>query len=138
MKFGQLVECKIRNTFLEKSYAKCSERASPWSIYKKLKLSMSLDQRFVFMYLQVDIYQNILKLRCWLVPFNLNEAFLKPKRGLKLVFLRHSCMIFGREIFLVLCFINWPNFIAWLPLLLEIYVYCNYLLSGQLLVELWS
>ena len=29
MKFGQLIECKIRNIFLEKSYTKCGGETSP-------------------------------------------------------------------------------------------------------------
>ena len=29
MKFGQLVECDIRNIFLEKSYTKCGVETSP-------------------------------------------------------------------------------------------------------------
>ena len=29
MRFGQLVECNIRNIFLEKSYTKCGGETSP-------------------------------------------------------------------------------------------------------------
>ena len=46
MKFGQLIEYNIEhNIFLEKSYAKCGEEASPRPFYKKSKLSVSLDQQ---------------------------------------------------------------------------------------------
>ena len=42
-RFGQLIEYKMRNIFLEKSYTKCVGKASPRSFYRKLKLSISLD-----------------------------------------------------------------------------------------------
>ena len=44
MKFSQLIECSIRNIFLEKSYTKCGGETSPRPFSEKLKLSMSLDQ----------------------------------------------------------------------------------------------
>ena len=44
MKFGQLIECNIRNTFLEKSYTKCGREAGPRPFSEKLKLNISLDQ----------------------------------------------------------------------------------------------
>ena len=45
VKFGQLIEYNRKNDFLEKSYAKCSEEASPRPFYKKSELSISLDQQ---------------------------------------------------------------------------------------------
>ena len=45
MKFGQLMECNMRNICLEKSYTKCGEEASPRSFSKKSKLSISWDQQ---------------------------------------------------------------------------------------------
>ena len=44
MKFGQLMECNVRNIFLEKSYKKCVAETSPKLFSEKLKLSISLDQ----------------------------------------------------------------------------------------------
>ena len=44
MKFGQLIECNMRNIFLEKSYTKCGGETSPRLFSEKLKLSISLDQ----------------------------------------------------------------------------------------------
>ena len=44
MKFGQLIECNMRNIFLEKSYTKCGGETSPRPFSGKLKLSISLDQ----------------------------------------------------------------------------------------------
>ena len=44
MKFGQLIECNMRNIFLEKWYKKCREETSPRPFSEKLKLSIYLDQ----------------------------------------------------------------------------------------------
>ena len=44
MKFGQLIECTMRNIFLEKSFIKCGGETSPRLFSEKLKLSISLDQ----------------------------------------------------------------------------------------------
>ena len=44
MKFDPLVECNMRNTFLEKLYTKCGRETSPKSFSEKLKLSISLDK----------------------------------------------------------------------------------------------
>ena len=43
MKFGQLIECKMQNIFLEKSYTKYGGETSPRPFPEKLKLSMSPD-----------------------------------------------------------------------------------------------
>ena len=44
MKFGQLIECNMRNIFLEKSYTKCGGETSLRPFSEKLKLRISLDQ----------------------------------------------------------------------------------------------
>ena len=44
MKFGQLIECSMRNIFLEKSSTKCGGETSPRLFSEKLKSSISLDQ----------------------------------------------------------------------------------------------
>ena len=44
MKFGQLIECNMRNIFLEKSYTKFDGETSPRPFCEKLKLSIFLDQ----------------------------------------------------------------------------------------------
>ena len=70
MKFGQITKYNMRNIFLEKSYTNYGEEASPRLFDKKSKLSKSLDQQsemldhFLLLYIQVKIYQNLLKLRC--------------------------------------------------------------------------
>ena len=45
MKLGQLINYNIRNIFLDKSYTKCGEEASPRAFYEKSKLSVSVDQQ---------------------------------------------------------------------------------------------
>ena len=44
MKFGQLLEYKMRNIVLEKSYTKCGGETGPRTFSGKLKLSIALDQ----------------------------------------------------------------------------------------------
>ena len=44
MKFGQLIEYKMRKNFLKKSYAKCGGETIPIFFSKKSKLSTFLDQ----------------------------------------------------------------------------------------------
>ena len=44
MKFGQLIECNMRNIFLEKSYTKCGGETIPRLFSGKWKLSITLDQ----------------------------------------------------------------------------------------------
>ena len=44
IKFGQLIECNMRNNFPEKSYTKCGGETSPRPFSEKLKLTISLDK----------------------------------------------------------------------------------------------
>ena len=44
MKFGQLIECNMKNVFLEKSCTKCSGETSARPFSGKLKLNISLNQ----------------------------------------------------------------------------------------------
>ena len=46
MKFGQLIEYNMWNTFVEKSYRKCAAETIPVRLSKKSKLSISLDQQW--------------------------------------------------------------------------------------------
>ena len=66
MKFGQLIECNMRNIFLEKSYTKCGGETSPRSFSEKVW--------------QVEGYRNILKLSCRPLAFTSYKAFLKNKK----------------------------------------------------------
>ena len=44
VKFDQLIECNMRNIFLETSYTKCGGETSPRFFSEKIKLSISLNQ----------------------------------------------------------------------------------------------
>ena len=44
MKIGQLIECNMRNVFVEKPYTKYVGETSPRLFSEKLKLRISLDQ----------------------------------------------------------------------------------------------
>ena len=44
MKFGQLIEYNMGNSFHENSYSKCGRETNPRPFSGKLKLSISLDQ----------------------------------------------------------------------------------------------
>ena len=44
MKYGQLIIYNLRNIFREKSYTRCGGETIPRLFFKKLKLSISLDQ----------------------------------------------------------------------------------------------
>ena len=43
MEFGQLMKYNMRNIFIEKSYTICGGTTIPRTVYKKSKLSISLD-----------------------------------------------------------------------------------------------
>ena len=45
MALSQLIDCNVRNIFLEKSCTKYGWETSPRSFSEKLKLSISLDQK---------------------------------------------------------------------------------------------
>ena len=90
-RFGQLIECKIRNIFLEKSNAKCGGETSYRPFPEKSKFSISVDQQSkvlyslhvqhvqFLLYVQVEGYRNILKLRCRPIALASYKAFLKNK-----------------------------------------------------------
>ena len=67
--------------FLEKSHTKCVRESSTRSYFKKSNLSIALDREseilnsMLLLYVQVENYQNILKLRRWPLGFTPNKAF---------------------------------------------------------------
>ena len=67
--FGWFIECNMRDIFLEKPYTKCG-KGTGLRISKKSKLSISRGHQFehlhnlFLLYVQVQNYQSILKLRC--------------------------------------------------------------------------
>ena len=123
MNSRQLIEYNVKSIFLEKTYTKYNGEAFSRLFYKKSKLTISLDQQFemiqrlFLLYVQVEVYQSILKLRSWALAFTLYKAFKKINRGMELVSPHHD---FWWKLFLTLYFTNWTNLIARLSLLLEI------------------
>ena len=59
MKLGQLIEYNMRNIFLEKSYTKYGGETIPRSFSKKLKLSISLDQKSKVLYTLILSYAKL-------------------------------------------------------------------------------
>ena len=116
----------MRNIFLEKSYRKCGGETIPRPFSKTSKFRISLNQYSKVLYI---LFLFFAKLRTIETDSNLAadhlllphiKLFQKTKRGLELVSLPHFLHDFWRKIFLLLYFINWPSFIAWLILLREI------------------
>ena len=124
MKFDQIEEYNTRNIFLENHIQNMMERLLPDPFMKNqhrayLWISSLKCNKFDLLYVQVEVYQNILKLRCWPLAFTLHKAF--SKNGvLELVSLLHFLNAFCEKIFLTLYSTDWPSFIVWLSLLLAI------------------
>ena len=80
VKFGQLIEHNMRDTFLGKSYTNYGGDTILRPFSKKSESSISLDQQFkvlssLFIVRQVEGYQNILKLSCRPLAFTSYKAF---------------------------------------------------------------
>ena len=71
IKFGQIIECNVRNIFREKSHTKFGGESSPKHFSKKSKLSISQDQEseilysLFLLYVQVGDYQNKVLITCF-------------------------------------------------------------------------
>ena len=109
MKLGCLLEFRMQNIFLEKSYTKCGGETSPKPFSKKSKLSLSRNQQskalhslFLF-YVQVEGYRNIFKSRCRPLAFTSHKAFFKKKtlRGPEPVYLPHFLQYISIKILLM-------------------------------------
>ena len=59
IKFGQLIEYKMRNIFLETSYTKCDGETIPRPFSKKAKASISLDQSSKVLYSLFLLYAKL-------------------------------------------------------------------------------
>ena len=59
MKFGQLVECDMKNIFLEKSYTKFGGETSSKPFSEKLELTISLDQWSKVLYSLFLLYDKL-------------------------------------------------------------------------------
>ena len=92
MKFGQLIECNMRNIFL----GKIVHKTSFFFKKKNSELSISLDQ-------QSEVSHNFLLLYVKVGNFHLHlfhiKLFWKVKRGLELVSLPHFLLQFWGNIF---------------------------------------
>ena len=64
IKFDQLIEYKMRNIFLEKSNTKCCGEATTRPFYKSLDQQSEMLKSLFLFYVQVEVYQDILKLKC--------------------------------------------------------------------------
>ena len=127
IRFSQSKQYNMRNVFLEKSYKKCGGKTSfrPFSKKGKLRLVWSFIQFVFILYSSRRLAKKKVVTSC----FYLIKFFKKSKRGLELASLLHFVHNFSRIIFFMLYFIYRPNFIFWLPLILEILcnACCNYL-----------
>ena len=56
MKLGQLIEYNLRNILLEKSHTKCGGETIPRPLFKKLKLSKSVDQCSKVLYILFTLF----------------------------------------------------------------------------------
>ena len=63
MKFAQLIECYMRNIFVEKSYTKHAGETIPTHLCKKSKLSISLDQKCKVLNSLFLLYANLRAIR---------------------------------------------------------------------------
>ena len=75
-------------------------------------------RKFNFILCQVEVYQIILKLSCRPHVFTSYKAFLENRKRSRTSF--HASFSAWFLKMFVLCSINWPNFIFWLPVLHEI------------------
>ena len=56
MKFDQLIEWNLGNTFLEKSYTECGGETIPRPFFEKSKLSISVDQYSKALYILILLF----------------------------------------------------------------------------------
>ena len=130
MKFGQLIEYNMRKIFLEKPYKKCGGETIPRLFSKKsnwacLWINPVKFYTVCFYCMRIEDYRSILKLSCRSLALTSYKVLKKPKCCLP-----HFYQDFWRKMFLLLHFINWPNFIAWLLLLREV-------LTNMCIVIVW-
>ena len=82
IKFGQLIECKMRNIYFEKSYTKYGGETSPRAFYKNRKLSIYLDQQSEMLYFFFIIWPKYMKTKVLLTTyFHLIQSFYKKKKS---------------------------------------------------------
>ena len=121
-----MIECNNRNIFLQNLCRKWSKETSSRPLFifwKSLTWGENKWSAVYFQYvsLALNLWYNknglYKTLNYWsrdTLNFNFSE------KSLALVSPPHFVYDFSRKMFLMLHSINWPNFIVWLPLLLEI------------------
>ena len=135
MKFGRLIEYNIRHIFLEKSWTKCSRETTPGPFFEKWNLSIFLGRQFEFLYslfllyVQVEDYQNILKLRYRPLAFTSNKACLKNRKRSGTSLSTSFSVWFLKKKFFMLYSINWPNFIA----IINFEIYLSFLIKPDII-----
>ena len=126
MKCSQLIEYPKRNICLYKLCRKWSRETSSRPFFVFLKIFILGKSKwsaawFHYISLAHNLAYNRNKLfktlHCWIRDM-LNFDFLD--KGLGIVSPAYFVYDFSTKMFLMLYSINWPNFIVWLPLLLEI------------------
>ena len=105
--------------------------SNPRPFSEKTKLSIYLDKKSQILYslfllfVQVDDYQNILKLRYWPLSFNSDKAFLKSKTGLEPLSLPSFLHDFLRKIFLTRYVLLTDQILLYDSWDIGQYMYCN-------------
>ena len=126
MKFGQLIEHSKANIFLSKLCRKWGRETNSRLLYVFLKsfiLGKSKWSAVSFHYISIAFKlgynrNRLFKTLHYWSRDMLNFGFLD--KGLGIVSPALFVHDFSTKIFLMSCSINWPNFITWLSLLLEI------------------
>ena len=147
LKFVFLHVLNVRNIFLEKSYTKYGREKSPTLFSKESLLTLSLNQlseisySLLLLYIQVEDYQNILKLRYWSLAFTTCKAFLRKKRRprtslLELISTSFSIWFLKKNIFhAIFCYLK--KFHRLIVNTCQ-YMYCNYLFLSRGCHKFWN
>ena len=127
MRPGQLVECNLKNNFLEKLYTKCDGETIARPLSKKnqnwayLWINI-LKFYMVFLVWQVEDYRKWLKLSCSSLTFTSYKTSLRNKRWPETsLYASFSARFLKKKISLLLYSFARPNLNVWLPLVCEIF-----------------
>ena len=109
-KFGQFIECNMRNIFLEKSYIKCCGET---------KKSFLKSQNWGYLWINRSKFYTV----CFYVSVKLRVIEILKLSYRPLAFTSLPATFSAQSLkkkLLWLHFINWPNFVVWSLLLREI------------------
>ena len=133
MKSGELIEYNQKNFFLQKLYRKWSRETSSRPLYFCESLIWGESKWFAayfwYILIALNLPYNKSKL-CKTLDYWFRDMliFNFSEKCWKLVSPLHFVNDFPKRMFLMLHSINWPNFIVWLPLLLNIIKFEIYLI----------